>query len=72
MNTDTIKPPTPAKQPPTAQTVLKCLNFATYSAYWLHRQQTRNAPPVERLNDNNTNTTTDNNTNTTTDNNTPR
>jgi len=59
MNNNTIKPPTPAKQPPTAQTLLKCLGFSTYAAYWLHRQQTRNAPPVESLERlNNTDTTT--------------
>jgi hypothetical protein len=41
---DTIsKPPTPAKPKPTAQTVLKALGFATYSAYFLHRQKTRHA-----------------------------
>jgi hypothetical protein len=44
--TDTIsKPPTPAKPKPNAQTVLKALGFASYQAYFIHRQKTRKAAP---------------------------
>jgi hypothetical protein len=48
MNTDTIKPP--AKPKPTAQTILKCLGFSTYAAYWLATRHTSKATPESKSN----------------------